>query len=403
MPLTEVKCKNAKPKEKTYKLYDARGLYLEVTPKAKKYWRFKYQINDKEKRLALGIYDQVSLAEAREARDAARKLLREHKDPSLEKKENKRKAALNSENCFEAIAKEWLENRKCSWTEGYTSYVLKRLEADIFPFVGAYPINQVTAAQILSALRKVEARGTKDLPHRLLQTCGQIFRYAIVTGRAEQDPAAALRGALKSAKKEHHAYLTAKEMPEFMKKLAEYDGDPLTKLALRLIILTFLRTTELRGAKWEEFDFEKAEWRIPAERMKMKETHIVPLAKQAVVILEQLKKLNEKSEFVFPARSNAFKCMSNNTMLFALYRMGYHSQTTVHGFRSTASTILNELGYRSDVIERQLSHGERNKIRAAYNHAQYLPERRTMMQGWADYLDEIMGGKVIIGYFGKTA
>ena len=402
MPLTELKCKNAKPKEKAYKLYDARGLYLEITPQGAKYWRFKYQLNDKEKRLAIGVYPEISLAEAREARDAARKLLRDNKDPSMEKQENKRKAALNSENCFEAIAREWLENRKGSWTEGYTTYVLKRLEDDIFPYVGAYPINQVTAAQLLSALRKVEARGTRDLPHRILQTCGQIFRYAIVTGRAEQDPAAALRGALIPAKREHHAYLSANEMPEFMQKLSEYDGDKATQLALRLIVLTFVRTQELIGARWEEVDFQKAEWRIPAIRMKMNEIHIVPLSQQSLFVFRQLRNMNEKSDLVFPSRSNAFKCMSNNTMLFALYRMGYHSQTTVHGFRSTASTILNELGYRSDVIERQLSHGERNKIRAAYNHAQYLPERRTMMQGWADHLDSLSGNNVIQGYFKKS-
>ncbi len=401
MSLTDVKCKNAKPKDKTYKLYDANGLYLEIMPKGSKYWRFRYQYSGKEKRLAIGVYPEISLGEAREARDSARKLLREHKDPSLDKQEKRRISRLNSENSFEAIATEWLEHRRDAWTESYADYVQKRLKADIFPAVGSFPINQVTAPQLLAALRKVEARGTKDLPHRLLQSCGQIFRYAIVTGRAEQDPAAALRGALKTVKKEHHAYLTAKEMPEFMQKLSEYDGDKATQLALRLIVLTFVRTQELIGARWEEIDFQKAEWRIPAERMKMDEIHIVPLSQQALFVFRQLRNMNEKSDLVFPSRSNAFKPMSNNTMLFAMYRMGYHSQATVHGFRSTASTILNELGYRSDVIERQLSHGERNKIRAAYNHAQYLPERRTMMQGWADYLDNLVENKVVYGNFGS--
>jgi len=329
--------------------------------------------------------------------------LKEYKDPAQEKLNDKRKALLNASNTFKAIALEWMENRKDSWTKGYTAHVESRLEADIFPAIGDCLIKDVTAPEVLAAIRKIEKRGARDLPHRMLQISGAVFRYAIATGRGTQDPTQALRGALKTTKKVHHAFLTAQDMPEFMEKLLAYDGDKITKLALRLIVLTFLRTGELRAGEWKEIDFEKAEWRVPADRMKMRETHIVPLSRQALNILHELKQMSGKNPHVFPSRHQAFKCMSNNTMLFALYRMGYHSKATVHGFRSTASTMLNEMGYRSDVIERQLSHSERNKIRAAYNHAQYLPERRKMMQEWADHLDTISGNNVIVGNFDKAA
>ncbi len=391
MALTDITCKGTKPKEKPYKLADERGLYLEVMPNNKKYWRLKFRFNGKENRLAFGVYPEVSLAEARDKRDEARKMLRNGINPSQAKKDKKLQNKLENENSFEMIAREWLENMKHSWTERHANYTLKRLEADILPVLGFKPMNKIVAPELLQTLREVEKRDALDLSHRLLQTCGQIFRYAIATGRAERDIAADLKGALKVRKKENFAHLKEDQLPEFFSRLTSYDGDLQTKLGLKLLVLTFVRSSELRGARWEEINFEKSEWRIPAERMKMNELHIVPLSRQAIDILEQLKLINGSKPFVFPSRTKPETSFtSENTLLYALYRMGYHSQATTHGFRATASTILNEHGFRSDVIERQLAHGEKNKVRGAYNHAQYLKERREMMQWYSDYLDKVM-------------
>jgi integrase len=270
---------------------------------------------------------------------------------------------------------------------------MNSFEADAFPKLGSRPIADVTAVELLAAAKKVEKRGAVETAHRLLQVCGQVFSYAIATGRAERNPVSDLRGALQPVQKSNNAYLKADELPDFLKKLDNYDGQPQTKLALRFLLLTFVRTGELRGAGWKEINFDKAEWRIPAERMKMRDPHIVPLSKQAIAILRELQPLTGHWSHVFPNQHKPSGCMSENTILYALYRMGYHSRATGHGFRSTASTILNEQGFNSDVIERQLAHGERNQVRAAYNHAQYLPERRKMMQWWADYLDAVAKGK----------
>lgn len=402
MPLTDISCKAAKPSDKPRKMADTNGLYLEIMPSGSKYWRLKYRFAGKEKRLAIGVYPEVSLSEARNKREKARKLLAENIDPSQAKKEDKRQTILKCENTFEAIAREWHENQKPGWTERHAHYVIRRLEADIFAPLSMRPIAEITAPELLSTIRLIEKRGAIDLAHRALQTCGQIFRYAIVTGRAERDVSADLRGALKTKKATHHAAMEASELPEFLENLDKYDGHPQTKLALKLLLLTFVRTTELRAAQWTEINLEAAEWRIPPERMKMRQLHIVPLSKQSIGVLEELKKINGHSPFVFPNNANPQKCMSENTILFALYRMGYHSRATGHGFRSTASTILNEKGFRSDVIERQLAHSERNKVRASYNHAEYLPDRRKMMQHWGDYLEAAANGEsnVIVGKFG---
>ncbi|MET0156032.1 MAG: integrase arm-type DNA-binding domain-containing protein [Rickettsiales bacterium] len=387
MPLNDAVCKSAKPTEKPRKLADEKGLYLEVMPTGAKYWRMKYRFLGKENRLALGVYPEISLKEAREKRDAARKQLEEGIDPSKEKKRKKLAQQAEATNGFETIAREWYAGKIGGWTGSHALKVIKRLEADIFPALGVRPAHQITAPELLAVLRGIEERGALDIAKRALQTCGQIFRYAIATGRAERDIAADLRGALKTRKPVNHARLNAKELPEFLQKLSVYDGDPQTRLALRLLILTFVRTTELRGAKWEEIDLEKAEWRIPAERMKMRDPHIVPLSRQALAVLAELRPLTGHSEHVFPNANKPKEYISENTMLFAMYRMGYHSRATPHGFRATASTILNERGFAADVIERQLAHTERNKVRAAYNHAQHLPERREMMQWWGDYLE----------------
>lgn len=407
MPLTDIVCRNTKPGDKPKKLADGEGLYLEVMPSGGKYWRMKYRFAGKEKRLAIGVYPAISLLKAREQKTRARKLLMEGIDPSSAKKQVKQKIILNQQNNFEAIAREWHERQTGAWTPLYAKAVLKRLEKDVFPAIGHRPIADITAPELLAALRTIEKGDALDLAHRAHQMTGQIFRYAIATGRAERDISVDLRGALKTRKKEHYAHLEARELPAFFDALHALNGNVQTKLAIELLIHTFVRTIELRGARWEEIDFDKAEWRIPAERMKMREKHIVPLSPQALAILHQLHKITGWSEYVFPSQNRQkMPYMSENTILHNLYRMGYKGKVTAHGFRATASTILNEHGFRPDVIEKQLAHGERNEVRASYNHAQYLPERREMMQWWSTYLDNTATGthtqKVVMGRFGKA-
>ena len=388
MSLSDAKARNAKPQARPYKISDGEGLFLLVATTGSKYWRLKYFYAGKEKLLALGVYPEVGLGDARERRAQAQKTLAAGKDPGEVKKEIKRLTVLKNENAFEAVAREWFEKRKHEWADNSARSFQKRLERHILPKLGQRPIADITAPEILAVLRVVEGSGALDTAQRVMQMCGQIFMYAIATGRAERNPVPDLRGALKTPVTKHHSYLKADDLPEFLRKLKAYDGALITKLAIRFLLLTFVRTTELRAAEWKEINFDKAEWRIPAERMKMKETHIVPLSRQAVAVLRELRKHTGNRQYVFPNQQNLLTFMSENTMLYALYRMGYHSRTTGHGFRSTASTILNEHGFQPDVIERQLAHCERNKVRAAYNHAQYLTERRKMMQWWADYLDK---------------
>lgn len=387
--LTDIRVKNLKPTEKIFRVFDEKGLYLEIHPKGGKYWRFKYGFDGKENRLAFGVYPEVSLKEARDKRDDARKKISNGINPSEEKKLGKITRLINAENSFENVAREWHEKQAQRYTAKHSKTVLKRLETDVFPILGSRPIGQIKAPELLITVQKIEKRGAIDLAHRLLQTSGQIFRYAIATGRADRDISADLRGALTVRKKVNHANLKEDDLPEFLQKLDNYHGEPQTKLALQTLVLTFVRTAELRGAKWNEINFETAEWHIPAERMKMREKHIVPLSKQVIELLKQIRTFHNNQEFVFPSRINPNKSTSENTLIYAIYRMGYHSKATAHGFRATASTILNEKNFRADVIEKQLAHGERNKVRASYNHAQYLPERKEMMQWWADYLDKL--------------
>jgi len=391
--LSDAKARNAKPKTKPYKMADGEGLFLLVTPSGGKYWRLKYFFAGKEKLLALGIYPETSLADARERRAQARKALAAGNDPGEAKREAKRLSTLNSANTFEVVAREWFEKRQHEWAPSSARSKRIYLENHLLPKIAQRPIAEITAQEVLALLRVLEQRGTFDTARRVMQMCGQIFRYAIATGRVERNPVPDLRGALMTPVVKHQSFLNASELPEYLRSLAAYDGSLQTKLALRILLLTFVRTNELRGAQWTEIDWAKAEWRIPAERMKMKELHIVPLSTQAIATLRELEKLTGSRLYVFPNQHNPATFMSENTMLYALYRMGYHSRATGHGFRSTASTILNEHEFRPDVIERQLAHGDRNRVRAAYNHAQYLPERRKMMQWWADYLDEVASTK----------
>lgn len=389
MSLSDAKARNAKPKTKPYKIADGEGLFLLITPSGSKYWRMRYFFAGKEKLLALGVYPQVTLADARERRAQARKVLAAGNDPGEVKKEAKRVTILKSSNSLEVVAREWFEKQSHKWASATADAKRIRLEKHILPKLGARPIADITAPEVLSMLRVVEEKGTLDTAHRVMQMCGQIFMYAIATGRAERNPVPDLRGALKPSTIKHRSYLKESELTLYLKKLTAFDGHPQTMLALRFLLLTFVRTIELRAAQWTEIDWDKAEWRIPAERMKMRELHIVPLSRQAIAVLRKLQNYSGNREYVFPNQHNPTRFMSENTILYALYRMGYHSRATGHGFRSTASTILNENDFPPDVIERQLAHSERDKVRAAYNHAQYLPERRKMMQWWADYLDEV--------------
>ncbi len=389
MSLSDAKVRNAKPRKKPYKIADGEGLFLVVMPTGSKYWRLRYFFAGKERLLALGVYPEITLTDARDRRARARKLVAQGTDPGEAKKEVKRQSLLRSASAFETLAREWYQKRTHEWSHRSAKTTLARLEQHILPKLGSRPIADITPPEVLAMARVVEANGALETARRVMQICGQIFMYAIATGRAERNPVPDLRGALKTPVVRHYSFLKAEDLPEYLIKLDAYDGNVQTKLALRLLLLTFVRTQELRGAQWPEIDWDKAEWRIPAERMKMRELHIVPLSRQAVTVLRELQKLSGNRPYLFPNEHKPAAFMSENTMLYALYRMGYHSRTTAHGFRSTASTILNEHDFRADVIERQLAHCERDTVRAAYNHAQYLPERRKMMQWWADYLDGI--------------
>ncbi len=391
MKLTNTTCKNAKPGTKARKISDGDGMYLEVMPNGSKYWRLKYRILGKEKRLALGVYPEVSLNEARDKRAQARKLLAEGSDPSLAKQEAKRIQTLNSQTTFEAITREWHAHFSSRWTERHAVYILRRLEADIFPSLGGRPITEITAPQLLDSLRKIEKRGAHEIAHRVLQMCGQVFRFAIATGRAERNPAADLKGALKPVQHGHYAALDIKDLPEFLGRLGRNEARLYvqTRLAIQLLMQTFVRTGELINARWNELRLEDAEWHIPAERMKMRQPHIVPLSRQSLELLEELKALNGHREWIFPNQHNPKKPMSNNTILFALKRLGYGGRATGHGFRALAmSTIKEKLNYRHEVVDRQLAHAPRSKVAAAYDRAKFLDERRKMMQEWADYLDQ---------------
>lgn len=392
MALTDRHIRNAKPTAKPYKLSDGGGMYLLVMPDGARYWRLDYRFAGKRRTLALGVYPTTMLSNARTRRDEARTLLADGIDPSVAKKETKRAAKHANDTTFEVVAREWLNHQRKRLVPRYRGQILARLEADIFPQIGPRPVAAVDAPELLQALRKIEERGSLETARRLRQTCGQVFRYAITTGRAKHDPSSDLTGALASpGRKRGHKAMACEELPKFLSALETYDGDVRTRIALHLIVLTFVRTGELRAARWAEIENLNGAaplWRIPAERMKMKREHVVPLARQAVAFLKDLRALpgSTASAFLFPSPARE-GCMSYNTMLYALYRMGYHGRATVHGFRAMASTALNEMGFRPDVIERQLAHEEGNAVRAAYNRAEYLNERRAMMERWADYID----------------
>jgi integrase len=390
MPLTDTAIRNAKIQNKQYKLTDEKGMYLLVN-KAGKYFRLDYRFAGKRKTLALGVYPDVKLFKAREKRDDARKLIANGIDPGQVRKVQKSIKIEQTENSFEAIAREWHGKYSSNWADSHAQKLIRRLELYIFPWLGSRPIAEITPPELLAVLRRVESKGILETAHRAHQNCGQVFRYAIATGRAERDPSADLRGALPPVKHGRMATITEpKKIGELLRATDGYEGTPVAKCALRLAPLVFVRPGELRHAEWEEIDLDNAEWRIPAEKMKMKDPHIVPLSKQAVEVLSEIQPITGQGRYVFPSIRTNSRPMSENTVLAALRRMGYaKEEMSGHGFRAMASTVLHELGWPSDIIERQLAHAERNSIKAAYNHAQHLPERRRMMQVWADYLDSL--------------
>lgn len=393
MPLTDKKCKSAKPSGKSQKLSDSHGLYLEVMPNGSKYWRQKYRYLGKEKRLAIGVYPEVSLAEAREKRDEARKLLSAGHDPSAAKQQSRRNALLESENTFEKLGREWFEKNKAKWTPKHAEAILYRLEKDVFKDIGHMPVRNITPSRLLETIRKIEARGAHELARRARGMCEQIFAYGIGTEKADRNVARDLRGLLEAFKRGQMKAIEIDEIPDFLKALDDPDIRiyPQTRRATKLLMLTFVRTSELRYAKWDEIDFERAVWEIPAERMKMRKPHIVPLSKQVIKLFKEQQEYIQgiNTEWVFPNQVRPKDAMSEGTVLGAIKRMGYKGSMTGHGFRALAmSTIKERLGYRHEVVDRQLAHAQRNKIDAAYDRAKFLDERKKMMQEWADYLDK---------------
>ena len=391
MALTDLAIKQAKPQDKIYYLKDGGSLFLEVTPAGGKNWRFRYRFNGKAGVLSPGKYPAVSLAEARERAAEARRLLAEGINPGEAKKEAKLAAQAASANAFELLTLEWYEKQLPRWTPDHARRVLESLQNDAFPDLGRVAIGDITAPLILATVRKIEKRGAIETAGRVLQRISAVLRYAVQTGRLEVNPAQALSGTLTASKVEHRPALPRAELPEFYRRLAAANLYEPTRIALHLLVLTFVRPGELRAARWEEFDIERAEWRIPAERMKMRQPHIVPLSRQALALLATLQPLTGRGALLFPAMTDHAKPMSENTLSYAMGRMGYQGVATPHGFRALASTTLNEEGFDPDVIERQLAHAERNKVRAAYHRAEYLDERRKMMQWWADFLDSQQG------------
>lgn len=408
MPLTDKACKNAKPREKAYRLTDAQGLYLQVMPNGSRYWRLKYHFADKEKCLALGVYPEVSLIEARDKKADARRLLASGKDPSVDRKEQKYSINAHATNTFEVVAREWHERNKERWaTTNFRNQVMRRLENDVFPQIGKLPIASIRPIQVLKMLQKIEDRGAHEVARRAQQYCSQIFRYAVITERTERDPTVDLKRVLRPAKSGHYATIEADEIPEFLQALHKNEARLFapTRRAIQLLMLTFVRTSELIKAKWEEFDLDNKQWLIPAERMKMRRPHIVPLSNQTCDLLREQFTQTGKWHWVFPNQAHPQKHMSNMTILKALERMGYKGRMTGHGFRALAmSAIKEKLDYRHEVVDRQLAHAHKNQVDAAYDRAQFLSERRKMMQEWADYLDKIVtGGKVIVGKFSNVA
>ena len=369
--------------ERPKKYFDGQGVYLYLQPSGAKYWRLKYRYEGREKTYSIGTYPRISLEHARQKTDEAKQQLIQGIDPS-EFKQNQG---------FENVAREWWENERDGWKHSHAHIVIDSLEKDVFPYLATRNISAIRPPELLTVIRRIEKREAYRVAEKVLQRVRSVFRYAIQTGRANHNPATELQGVIKTQKVQHRRALESSELPLFIQTVKNYAGLPSTRYAILLMLLTFVRTDELRKATWDEFDLEKATWRLSAERTKKETVHIIPLSQQAIELLKEIPSYKQGSGYLFEGRSKG-KPISSKTMIHALYRMGYKTKATIHGFRSVASTILNESGeFSVDVIERQLAHVEGNAVRRAYNHAQYLPERTSMMQWWGDYLDEVQGGK----------
>jgi integrase len=404
MLLTDTAIRQIQPKDKPFKVFDERGLFLLVTPAGGKWWRFKYRRDGREKQLSLGTYPDVSLKSARKRRDEAREQVAENIDPSAHRKAQKSVRADRAANSFEIVAREWFEKYSTTWAANHGPRIIRRLERDIFPYMGARPVAEIKAQDLLAVIRRIEGRGVLETAHRALATCGQIFRYAVATGRAERDPSPDLRGALTPVKGEHFAAVTdPKKVGELLRALDAYEGSLVVQCALRLAPLVFVRPGELRAALWADIDLDAAEWRYTVSKTKTE--HIVPLAKQAVAILQEIRGLTGNGQYVFPSGRSPRRPMSDNAILAAMRRMGIaKDEMSGHGFRAMARTIMDEvLGIRPDLIEHQLAHAVRDPNGRAYNRTAHLPERRKMMQQWADYLDKLKAGAEVLPLRGNAA
>jgi integrase len=398
--LSEIKVRTAKPKEKPYKLSDVDGLFLFVSRGGGKWWRFKYRFEGKEKLLSLGTYPEISLVDARQRRDEARRQVAHGIDPAAVRKAQKQADTSQTET-FEVIAREWHAKFTNQWSEGHAATTMRRMVLDLFPWMGGRPISEIKAPELLAVLRRVESRGVLETAHRIRTIAGQVFRYAVATGRAERDISGDLKGALPPPQVKHHAaIIDPKEIAPLLRAIEGYNGGFVVKSALRLSPMFFVRPGELRHAEWAEMDLDEAVWNIPAHKMKMKQPHIVPLCRQAVEILTQLKDLTGPSRYVFPSERSFARPMSENSVNAALRYLGYDRDTmTGHGFRAMARTILDEvLQVRTDFIEHQLAHAVRDVNGRAYNRTSHLPERRKMMQKWADYLEGLKAGAIVLPF-----
>jgi len=398
MPLTDVKIRNTKPTPKPFKIADSAGLYVEIRPTGKKLWRYRYKIAGKENVYALGEYPDLSLSDARAARDEARKLVKQGIHPAHDRTAKVSSQVDDNRNTFKAVALEWhtYTQDKKSWTPYYAQQIETCLENDVFPFIGNLPIRNITPGQVLTLLERIEKRGAATVALLTKQWCSAVFCYAVGRRKADNDPTSVLKGAIQRRTVVHSKPLPVSQIPAFLKALDEYSGQPTTIIALKLIMLTFVRTKELRQATWSEIDIEKAEWRIPAERMKMRQPHVVPLSRQALDQLQELRTLTGSQKWLFPNIRRPLECMSPTTLNRAIGNLGWKGEFAAHGFRSTASSLLHEMGFNTMSIERQLAHKDKNSIRGIYNQAEYLPERRTMLQQWADFLDGLRNGAKII-------
>ncbi|MEQ4675607.1 integrase arm-type DNA-binding domain-containing protein [Providencia vermicola] len=386
MLLTDIQIRKAKPKDKAYTLNDGNGLSLLIEPNGSKGWRFRYRFAGKPKMISFGVYGQISLADARRKRDEAKKQLSDGIDPSDARKSEKITQKYAAENTFKAVAMEWHASKCSTWSKGYASEILRCFENDVFPFIGSRPIDQLAPLELLAVLQKIEKRGALEQASKIRRRCGEVFRYAVITGRAKYNPAPDLSGAMNKPETKHFPFLQESEIPDFVKALNNYQGSKITKYATQLLMLTGVRTVELRFAEWSEFDFENALWEIPKERMKKRRPHLVPLSPQVLEILDKLKVISGNYSLLFPGRNDARKPISDASINKVIAKIGYKGRLTGHGFRHMMSTILHEKGFDSAWIELQLAHVDKNTIRGTYNHAQYLTQRNKMLNHYSSFI-----------------